>query len=76
MISEGLFVEGQVSWELLTDLGSQLVSDLYRKHRLIEAFLLEKLDYTTEEVHEEAEVLEHTVSEHFRLTSWITCLNS
>ena len=50
---------------LLTDLGSQLVSDLYRKHRLIEVFLLEKLDYTTEEVHEEAEVLEHTVSEHF-----------
>ena len=50
---------------LLTDLGSQLVSDLYRKHRLIEVFLLKNLGYTTEEVHEEAEVLEHTVSEHF-----------
>ena len=42
-----------------------MVSDLYRKHRLIEVFLLKNLGYTTEEVHEEAEVLEHTVSEHF-----------
>ena len=65
MISEGLSVKDKFRGHLLTDLGSQLVSDLYRKHRLIEVFLLENLDYTTEEVHEEAEVLEHTVSEHF-----------
>ena len=65
MISEGLLVKDKFRGYLLTDLGSQLVSDLYRKHRLIEVFLLENLDYTTEEVHEEAEVLEHTVSEHF-----------
>ena len=65
MVSEGLLVKDKTHGYLLTDLGSQLVSDLYRKHRLIEVFLLEKLDYTTEEVHEEAEVLEHTVSEHF-----------
>ena len=72
MISEGLLVKDKSRGYLLTDLGSQLVSDLYRKHRLIEVFLLEKLDYTTEEVHEEAEVLEHTVSEHF--IDQITCL--
>ena len=65
MISEGLLVKEKSRGYLLTDLGSQLVSDLYRKHRLIEVFLLKNLDYTTEEVHEEAEVLEHTVSEHF-----------
>ena len=65
MVSEGLLVKDKNHGYLLTDLGSQLVSDLYRKHRLIEVFLLENLDYTTEEVHEEAEVLEHTVSEHF-----------
>ena len=65
MISEGLLVKDKSRGYLLTDLGSHLVSDLYRKHRLIEVFLLENLDYTTEEVHEEAEVLEHTVSEHF-----------
>ena len=65
MISEGLLVKDKTHGYLLTDLGSQLVSDLYRKHRLIEVFLLKNLGYTTEEVHEEAEVLEHTVSEHF-----------
>ena len=65
MISEGLLVKDKSRGYLLTDLGSQLVSDLYRKHRLIEVFLLKNLGYTTEEVHEEAEVLEHTVSEHF-----------
>ena len=65
MVSEGLLVKDKTHGYLLTDLGSQLVSDLYRKHRLIEVFLLENLGYTTEEVHEEAEVLEHTVSEHF-----------
>lgn len=32
---------------------------------MIELFLLKNLDYTTEEVHEEAEVLEHTVSDRF-----------
>ena len=65
MISEGLLVKDKFRGYLLTDLGAQWVSDLYRKHRVIEVFLLENLDYTTEEVHEEAEVLEHTVSEHF-----------
>ena len=65
MISEGLLVKDKTHGYLLTDLGSQLVSDLYRKHRLIEVFLLKKLGYTTEEVHEEAEVLEHTVSDRF-----------
>ena len=65
MVSEGLLVKDKTHGYLLTDLGSQLVSDLYRKHRLIEVFLLKNLGYTTEEVHEEAEVLEHTVSDRF-----------
>ena len=32
---------------------------------MIEVFLVNHLGYTTEEIHEEAEVLEHTVSDHF-----------
>ena len=48
MVSEGLLVKDKTHGYLLTDLGSQLVSDLYRKHRLIEVFLLENLGYTTE----------------------------
>lgn len=65
-----LRTEGFVSKEsqkgyLLTELGLKQVSDLYRKHRLIEVFLIKKLGYTPKEVHDEAEVLEHTVSDHF-----------
>jgi DtxR family Mn-dependent transcriptional regulator len=36
-----------------------------RHHRLIETFLFEVLDYPIEEVHEEAERLEHFISERF-----------
>ena len=36
-----------------------------RHHRLIETFLYKVLDYPLEEVHEEAERLEHFISERF-----------
>ena len=62
---EKLIVKDKTSGYLLTDLGLHLVSELYRKHRLIEAFLVHDLGYTTDQIHEEAEVLEHTVSELF-----------
>src|ERR687890_2643666 len=38
---------------------------LVRRHRLIETFLVEHLGYPWEEVHEEAERLEHAVSDVF-----------
>jgi DtxR family transcriptional regulator, Mn-dependent transcriptional regulator len=38
---------------------------LVRRHRLIEAFLLEHLGYSWQDVHEEAERLEHAVSDEF-----------
>lgn len=38
---------------------------LVRRHRLIETFLLEHLGYSWENVHEEAERLEHAVSNEF-----------
>src|ERR687898_2309692 len=38
---------------------------LVRRHRLIETFLLERLGYDWQEVHEEAERLEHAVSDGF-----------
>ena len=65
MLSEELLIKDKKAGYLLTDLGLQLVSDLYRKHRLIEVFLVQKLGYTTDEIHQEAEILEHTVSERF-----------
>ncbi|EGJ42624.1 metal-dependent transcriptional regulator [Streptococcus sanguinis] len=65
MLAEELLVKDKKAGYLLTDLGLRLVSDLYRKHRLIEVFLVNHLGYSTDEIHEEAEVLEHTVSERF-----------
>ena len=38
---------------------------LVRRHRLIETFLLEHLGYSWQDVHEEAERLEHAVSDKF-----------
>ena len=38
---------------------------MLRHHRLIETFLYEVLEYPLEEVHEEAERLEHFISERF-----------
>ncbi len=49
----------------LTASGTRRVLLLLRGHRLIETFLLEHLGYSWDEVHEEAEKLEHAVSERF-----------
>jgi len=38
---------------------------LVRRHRLIETFLMEHLGYSWQDVHEEAERLEHAVSDEF-----------
>ena len=46
----------------LTDAGQNAALKIIRRHRLIEHFLVEKLDYAWDEVHEEAEVLEHAMS--------------
>ncbi|MEM9001829.1 MAG: metal-dependent transcriptional regulator [Bacteroidota bacterium] len=47
----------------LTDLGVKLALSIIRKHRLWEVFLVKKLDFTWDEVHEVAEQLEHIKSE-------------
>ena len=49
----------------LTEEGLSEALRLVRRHRLIETFLLEQLDYSWEDVHEEAEQLEHAVSDRF-----------
>ncbi len=47
----------------LTDLGIETALSIIRKHRLWEVFLVKKLDFTWDEVHEVAEQLEHIKSE-------------
>jgi DtxR family transcriptional regulator, Mn-dependent transcriptional regulator len=49
----------------LTEAGREQALRLLRRHRLIETFLLECLGYSWEQVHEEAERLEHAVSDGF-----------
>lgn len=46
----------------LTEKGSNFALDIIRKHRVWEVFLFEKLGYDKEEVHKEAEILEHVTS--------------
>lgn len=48
----------------LTKEGSQLATALIRKHRLWEVFLVEKLGFAWDEVHDLAEQLEHIQGEH------------
>ncbi|MGI9050624.1 MAG: metal-dependent transcriptional regulator [Rubrobacteraceae bacterium] len=49
----------------LTDGGRAEALRLVRRHRLIETFLLEHLGYSWQDVHMEAEKLEHAVSDEF-----------
>jgi DtxR family Mn-dependent transcriptional regulator len=47
----------------LTTSGKQLALKMVRRHRLWEMFLVKFLDYKWDEIHEEAERLEHVTSE-------------
>lgn len=49
----------------LSAVGRRRALEVLRHHRLIETFLYEVLEYPLEEVHEEAERLEHFISERF-----------
>lgn len=49
----------------LSPSGKKRALEVVRHHRLIETFLYEVLDYPIEEVHDEAERLEHFISERF-----------
>ncbi len=47
----------------LTEQGNRIALRVIRNHRLIEVFLVQTLNYTWDEVHAEAERLEHAMSE-------------
>ncbi|MEP6981574.1 MAG: metal-dependent transcriptional regulator [Nakamurella sp.] len=47
----------------LTDTGRTVALRMMRRHRLVETFLVAELGYTWDEVHDEAEVLEHAISD-------------
>ncbi|GAA3760613.1 metal-dependent transcriptional regulator [Salinactinospora qingdaonensis] len=49
----------------LTLTGNKLALAVLRRHRLIELYLVEALGYSWDEVHDEADMLEHVVSDLF-----------
>ncbi|WP_338373007.1 metal-dependent transcriptional regulator [Enterococcus faecium] len=64
LVKEELVEHSPYQGVQLTASGLQKASSLIRKHRLWEVFLVEHLDYSWNEVHDDAEVLEHVTSEH------------
>jgi DtxR family transcriptional regulator, Mn-dependent transcriptional regulator len=61
---------GLVSYEpyrgvTLTESGRRVALEMLRHHRLLETFLEQMLGYGWDEVHDEAERLEHVISERF-----------
>jgi DtxR family Mn-dependent transcriptional regulator len=63
MADDDLVVHAPYRGVRLTDRGEQLALEMIRHHRLIELFLAEVLGMPWDRVHEEAEVLEHHISE-------------
>ena len=49
----------------LTKAGEKMALEVIRHHRLLELYLAEALGYSWDKVHEEAERLEHVISEEF-----------
>ncbi|EEI79426.1 MULTISPECIES: metal-dependent transcriptional regulator [Corynebacterium] len=63
MTKQGLVSHTPYGAVELTGRGRQYALDMVRRHRLLESFLVQALDYTWDEVHDEAENLEHAVSD-------------
>lgn len=63
LVKEDLVEHSPYQGVQLTEQGLKKASTLIRKHRLWEVFLVEHLNYSWNEVHDDAEVLEHVTSQ-------------
>jgi len=63
LTAQGLVEHDRYRGQQLTREGRKVALELVRHHRLLEMFLVEVLGYTWDEVHDEAERLEHVISE-------------
>lgn len=54
----------------LTESGRKIALNMIRKHRILELFLVERLNYSWDEVDEEAEILEHAISNKLANRMW------
>ncbi|KIP53232.1 metal-dependent transcriptional regulator [Leucobacter komagatae] len=63
LADSGLIDHQRYGTVTLTPEGRELAVVMTRRHRLIETFLVRMLDYSWDEVHDEADRLEHAVSD-------------
>lgn len=63
LADQGLVDHEKYGAVTLTDAGRLAALKMVRRHRLMETFLVMELGYSWDEVHDEAEVLEHAVSD-------------
>jgi DtxR family Mn-dependent transcriptional regulator len=61
--TQGLVEHDRYRGQQLTREGRKVALELVRHHRLLEMFLVQVLGYSLDEVHDEAERLEHVISE-------------
>lgn len=65
LVAGGLVDYTKYQGVVLTTTGKALALKIIRRHRLIELYLVKELGYQLQEVHDEAENLEHAVSDRF-----------
>lgn len=65
LADQGLVSHERYGAATLTEEGRQAAIGMVRRHRLLETFLVRELGYGWDEVHDEAEILEHAVSDLF-----------
>ena len=63
MAAQGLLLHEPYGAIQLTDAGLRRALAVVRRHRLLETWLVREMGYAWDEVHDEAEVLEHAVSD-------------
>jgi len=63
LVRQGLVVHEPYGAIELTQEGTELALQMVRRHRLIETWLVQHQGYRWDEVHDEAEVLEHAMSD-------------
>ncbi len=62
LVEMGLLVHQPYKPVTLSELGQRRALVMVRRHRILETFLVQELGFDWDEVHQEAEVLEHSVS--------------
>ncbi|WP_199241085.1 metal-dependent transcriptional regulator [Naasia lichenicola] len=63
LVGHGLVLHEPYGAVVLTDAGRNQAIGIVRRHRLIESWLVGQYGYSWDEVHDEAEVLEHVMSD-------------